>query len=96
MVRLENIGKRYGQTHYQKDVLRSMDRVREIGWHARLHVGVTAQDVAAAFAAEGLDAERYALFCADEVEGPDGPIMRLGVRYDQLFAMALAALFSVE
>jgi len=34
-----NIGKRYGQTHYAKDVLRSLDRVREIGWHARLHVG---------------------------------------------------------
>ena len=23
-----NIGKRYGQTHYQKDVLRSMDRLQ--------------------------------------------------------------------
>jgi predicted TIM-barrel fold metal-dependent hydrolase len=34
-----NIGARYGQAHYQNDVLRSMDRLREIGWHARLHVG---------------------------------------------------------
>src|SRR5262249_54462902 len=36
-----NLGKRYGQTHDPKDVRRSMDRVREIGWHARLHVGGT-------------------------------------------------------
>jgi len=34
-----NLGKRYGQTHDPKDVRRSLDRVREIGWHARLHVG---------------------------------------------------------
>jgi predicted TIM-barrel fold metal-dependent hydrolase len=34
-----NLGKRYGQTHDPKAVLRSMDRVREIGWHARLHIG---------------------------------------------------------
>jgi hypothetical protein len=35
---------------------------------ARLHVGVTAQAVAEAFAAEGLDPARYALFCADPLE----------------------------
>jgi len=34
-----NLGKRYGQTHEREAVRRSMDRVREIGWHARLHVG---------------------------------------------------------
>jgi 2-pyrone-4,6-dicarboxylate lactonase len=34
-----NIGKRYGQTHEAKTVRRNMDRLREIGWHARLHVG---------------------------------------------------------
>lgn len=64
---------------------------------ARLHVGVTAQAVADAFAAEGLEPERYALFCADpaaEPEGEGAPAIRLGVRYDQLFALALAALFS--
>lgn len=57
---------------------------------ARLHIGVTAQAVEAAFAEEGLDARRYGLFCADAVEGETGE--RLGVRYDQLFALALAAL----
>jgi 2-pyrone-4,6-dicarboxylate lactonase len=34
-----NLGKRYGQTHEAAAVRRSMDRVREIGWHARLHIG---------------------------------------------------------
>ncbi|MEZ5937928.1 MAG: DUF2793 domain-containing protein [Hyphomonadaceae bacterium] len=99
---------------------------------ARLHAGVTAQDVAAAFAAEGLDAARYALFCADplfetvevsparverrtvEIDGVEREIedmipavreqraiidpdtgeqrLRLGLRYDQLFAMAFGAM----
>jgi hypothetical protein len=35
---------------------------------ARLHSGVTAQDVVAAFAAEGLDATRYGIVCYDEWE----------------------------
>lgn len=35
---------------------------------ARLHVGVIAQEVAEAFASEGLDASRYGLFCYDEWE----------------------------
>jgi 2-pyrone-4,6-dicarboxylate lactonase len=33
-----NLGKRYGQTHDPDTVRRSMARVREIGWHARLHI----------------------------------------------------------
>jgi hypothetical protein len=39
---------------------------------ARIHVGVIAQDVQAAFSAQGLDAHRYGLFCSDtwyEVDG---------------------------
>lgn len=36
---------------------------------ARIHIGVNAQEVIDAFAAEGLDARRYALFCEDpEIE----------------------------
>ncbi|MEZ6031076.1 MAG: DUF2793 domain-containing protein [Hyphomonadaceae bacterium] len=58
------------------------------GEGARLHIGVTAQAVEAAFAAEGLDARRYGLFCADAV----GEGERLGLRYDQLLALMLAAL----
>jgi hypothetical protein len=87
---------------------------------ARLHVGVTAQAVFAAFEAEGLDPWRYGLFCADplaeEVETAPArvdpetgvliapqrearpvldpetglPMLRLGVRTDQL-ALLLAA-----
>lgn len=34
---------------------------------ARLHAGLIAQEVAAAFAAAGLDVSRYALWCADEI-----------------------------
>jgi 2-pyrone-4,6-dicarboxylate lactonase len=33
-----NLGKRYGQVHEPAAVRRTMDRLREIGWHARLHV----------------------------------------------------------
>jgi 2-pyrone-4,6-dicarboxylate lactonase len=33
-----NLGRKYKQEHAVADVRRSMDRVREIGWHARLHL----------------------------------------------------------
>lgn len=33
--------------------------------NARIHIGVSAQEVEAAFAAEGVDAHRWALFCED-------------------------------
>lgn len=36
--------------------------------HARIHVGCIAQEIADAFASEGLDASRYGLFCYDEWE----------------------------
>jgi hypothetical protein len=48
------------------------DSVAEKGDGARIHVGVIAQDVQAAFVAEGLDASKYSLFCSDtwyEVDG---------------------------
>jgi hypothetical protein len=44
---------------------RLKDAVAEKGDAARIHVGVIAQEVRDAFTAEGLDANRYALFCAD-------------------------------
>lgn len=47
------------------------DAVAQKGDGARIHFGVIAQDVAAAFAAEGLDAHAYALFCYDEWEAAD-------------------------
>jgi len=44
---------------------RYLDSIERKGDQARIHVGVIAQDVADAFAEQGLDAGRYALFCED-------------------------------
>ena len=55
----------------------------------RYHFGTIAQDVKAAFESEGLVAEEYGLFCSDTLE--DGTI-RLGIRYDELFAFIISAL----
>jgi hypothetical protein len=72
---------------------RWLSSVEEKGEAARLHAGVTAQAVAEAFAAEGLDAERYALFCRDEPnDGEGGESERLGLRHDQLLLMMLVAI----
>jgi hypothetical protein len=54
---------------------RFKDAVAEKGDAARIHVGAVAQEVQAAFVAEGLDPTRYALFCSDtwyEVDGKAG------------------------
>jgi len=48
------------------------DSVAEKGDGARIHVGVIAQEVQAAFIAEGLDPNKYGMFCSDtwyEVDG---------------------------
>lgn len=42
------------------------DAVEKKGGAARIHAGVVAQEVQAAFAAQGLDAADYGLFCYDE------------------------------
>lgn len=44
------------------------DAVEKKGEDARIHFGIVAQQVAEAFASEGLDASRYALFCYDKWE----------------------------
>ena len=64
------------------------DAVVAKGDGARIHVGVVAQDVQAAFSAEGLDANRYGIFCSDEVNGTTV----LGVRYEELLAFVIAAM----
>jgi hypothetical protein len=64
------------------------DAVVAKGDGARIHVGVVAQDVQAAFAAEGLDANRYGIFCSDDVNGTTV----LGVRYEELLAFVIAAM----
>jgi hypothetical protein len=48
------------------------DAVTAKGAKARIHVGVYAQEVQAAFAANGLDANNYAMFCSDTWYVVDG------------------------
>ena len=82
------------------------DAVALKGDDARIHVGVIAQEVIAAFEAEGLDATRYALLCHDTWEAEpeetddEGNVInpgieageRYGIRYDELLAFMIAAL----
>jgi hypothetical protein len=65
------------------------DAVAKKGNAARIHVGVIAQDVAAAFEVEGLDPTDYGMFCVDVLE--DGT-SRYGVRYEELAMFMLGAL----
>ena len=80
------------------------EAVKAKGDQARIHVGVVAQDVKAAFEAEGLDPSKYGLFCYDEWEDqyelndagekvlirPAGN--RHGIRYDELLAFVISAM----
>ena len=76
------------------------DAVQAKGDAARIHVGVIAQEVIAAFEAEGLDANRYAIVCYDEWAAElddDGNEIRpagnrYGVRYEELLAFIISAL----
>jgi len=69
------------------------DAVEAKGDEARIHFGVIAQEVQEAFAAEGLDASKYGLFCSDTWTTSDGSSQtRLGVRYSELLAFIIAAL----
>lgn len=63
------------------------------GDDARIHVGIIAQDLKAAFEAEGLDAGEYGMFT--ESTGIDGLGVErtaLGVRYSELLAFIIAAI----
>lgn len=79
-------------------VYRWLDAIEKKGDGARLHVGVTAQAVQEAFAAEGLDGLKYGVLCYDEwdaVEEKDGVPARAagnryGIRYDELWGFVAA------
>lgn len=92
-----------------KSLLRAFkfnDAVETKGDAARWHFGIVAQDIAAAFEAEGLDAHDYGLFCYDEWEASDAVLDsednvvaaaieagdRYGVRYEELLAFIIAAI----
>ena len=68
--------------------------VEENGDDARIHFGIIAQDLQAAFEAEGLDAGSYAMFTSatwtDEDSGEEKT--RLGVRYAELLAFIISAI----
>lgn len=70
------------------------DSVAEKGDDARIHFGIIAQDLKAAFEAEGLDAGKYAMFISstwtDEETGLERT--RMGVRYPELLAFIIATL----
>tara|TARA_S200002703_G_scaffold116508_1_gene101995 strand:- start:1 stop:1194 length:1194 start_codon:yes stop_codon:yes gene_type:complete len=85
---------------------RFKDAVEKKGDEARIHFGIIAQDLKSAFEAEGLVAERYAMFCKDvwyehegetyttQEEAPEGATKKelLGVRYSELFAFIISAI----
>ena len=67
--------------------------VEEKGDNARYHFGIIAQDVQAAFAAEGLDAGDYGLFISNTWTDDEGVEQtRLGVRYSELLAFIIGGL----
>ncbi len=70
------------------------DDVARKGDSARIHFGVIAQDVEAAFRSEGVDPFAYGILCYDEWEAEDGIEAgnRFGVRYDELCCLKLASL----
>jgi hypothetical protein len=63
--------------------------IAQKGAAARIHSGVTAQNVAKAFSAEGLDPAAYASWCADPAE--NGGI-RYGIRGESLLFLLVGAL----
>ncbi len=75
-------------------MFRFKDAVAAKGDNARLHYGVIAQNVETAFKNEGLDPEKYALFCkdtfTDETTGKE--VTRLGIRYSELLAFVISVL----
>jgi hypothetical protein len=70
------------------------DSVAEKGDDARIHFGIIAQDLQAAFEAEGLDAGDYAMFISttwtDEETSEEKT--RMGVRYSELLAFIISAI----
>ena len=67
--------------------------VEEKGNASRTHFGIIAQDLQAAFEAEGLDAGNYAMFISTTWTNEDGEEQtRLGVRYSELLAFIIGGI----
>lgn len=83
---------------------RWISAVQEKGDDARIHFGIIAQDLQAAFQSEGLDPGRYGMFIygtwyvdadGELTDGPGDGITqhsRMGIRYSELLAFIIAAL----
>jgi len=73
---------------------RFKDAVQAKGDDARIHVGVIAQEVIAAFQAENLDPMRYGIVCYDQWDAEDDRPAgdRYGVRYEELLAFIIASI----
>jgi len=68
------------------------DAVSEKGDGARIHFGIIAQDLQAAFVAEGLDAGRYGMFTSNTWDEDGVDKTRMGVRYSELLAFIISAI----
>ena len=74
------------------------DAVSAKGENARIHIGIMAQEVQTAFAAESLDANDYSMFCYDqwttgsEETGDLETHDSYGVRYTELLAFIISAM----
>ena len=82
------------------------EAVQQKGENARIHFGIIAQDLIAAFQSEGLDPFKYSVICFNEWwRNPEDPTdcrdeevegweygSQYAVRYDELLAFIIAAL----
>lgn len=77
-----------------KDAVEAKDNNPSSDKIARIHFGIIAQNLKAAFEAEGLDAGRYGMFMhdtwTDEETGEERD--RMGIRYSELLAFIIAAI----
>ena len=82
------------RTYRWTDAVEAKDNNLDSDEEARIHFGIVAQDLKAAFEAEGLDAGRYGMFVhstwTDEETDEERDLM--GVRYSELLAFIIAAI----
>jgi len=77
-----------------KDAVAAKDNNSDSDEVARIHFGIVAQDLKAAFEAESLDAGRYGMFTYDswKDEETGEQKSRMGIRYSELLAFIIAAI----
>lgn len=102
----EKVLNAWGKVNYYQ--FKFNDSVEKKGKSARLHIGVIAQKVKAAFESEGIDPFAYGILCYDEWDAADavlddsgveviparGKGSRYGIRYEEALALECAYLRS--